>query len=163
MNVCAFKELQPMIATLAEQEGCKLSPNEVGVEWLPAPHRPPSSLPINKQGIYCFFFGPICLKVGKAGPRSSARYTSQHYGPNAPSTLSKAIIKGKNRLLALVSGEARIGLQTNDAKLIGQWLKTYTGRLNVLIPAGAGPRVLSLIEIALQHRFQPIFEGYVRP
>jgi hypothetical protein len=47
------------------------------------PHRP-SSLPKGTVGIYLFFFQDECLKIGKAGSKSNARFLSQHYNPESP-------------------------------------------------------------------------------
>ena len=70
------------VATLA---GVDLHPGLVTVDALPAPHRAPRSLPQGKMAVYAFFWDLECLKVGKVGPKSQARYTSQHYNPNCSS------------------------------------------------------------------------------
>src|SRR5262249_45761660 len=60
---------------------------------LPAPHRP-SPLPPGWQGIYAFRFQGVWLKVGEAGPKSNARWVSQHYDPGrAMSTLAFSLIR----------------------------------------------------------------------
>jgi hypothetical protein len=152
------EETKRVIAEAVALSGCTVPVHEIEVQYQPAPHRPPSGLPTARQAVYAFFYKSTCLKVGKAGPLSAARFTSQHYGPHAPNTLAKSIVGGKDRLLPIVSSEAAGDLQTDDEKLIGQWLKKHASRLNVIIPATAGPHVLSLIEAVLQCRFGPLFE-----
>lgn len=67
----------------------RLSLTDVRAELSPAPHKRPASLPSGTQAVYTFFLGDRCLKVGKAGPKTQARFTSQHYGINAPSITTR--------------------------------------------------------------------------
>ena len=57
--------------------------------------------------MYAFLLDAICLKVGKAGPKTQARFTSQHYGVSAPSTLAKSILKEPSRVAALLADDHR--------------------------------------------------------
>jgi predicted dehydrogenase len=59
------------VATLAGQ---RLDPSSIEVQMLTAPHRPPSRLPVGKMAVYVFRYKDAVLKVGKAGPKSAARY-----------------------------------------------------------------------------------------
>jgi hypothetical protein len=59
-----------------------LSRNCPSVEFLAAPHRPPSRLPMGKIAVYAFHWDDTWLKAGVAGPKSNARYTNQHYRAN---------------------------------------------------------------------------------
>jgi hypothetical protein len=80
-------------SVVAELAGILLSPHDIEIEKLPAPHKPPSRLPPGKMAVYVFHSGTTCLKVGKAGPKSQARYTSQHYNPkSAMSTLAASML-----------------------------------------------------------------------
>ena len=46
------------------------------------------------MAVYVFSEKSQVLKVGKVGPNSQARYTSQHYNPkSARSTLAKSLLK----------------------------------------------------------------------
>ena len=84
-----IEEAIPAFVTVAELARWPLLPKDFTVEFLPAPHKPPSSLPSGKMAIYGFWYGGGWLKIGMAGPHSTARYTSQHYSPNsAGSTLA---------------------------------------------------------------------------
>ena len=55
---------------------------EIFIENLPAPHRP-TSLPSGLTGVYTFSYNGQTLKVGKAGPKSKARFSSHHYSPQS--------------------------------------------------------------------------------
>ena len=48
------------------------------VEFLPAPHRP-RTLPPGRMAVSGFWFNGEWLEIGQAGPKSYARYMSQHY------------------------------------------------------------------------------------
>ena len=83
----------------AKLAGIQLSPHDIEIEKLPAPHKPPSRLPLGKMAVYVFHSGTTCLKVGKAGPKSQARYTSQHYNPkSAMSTLAASMLSDPHAL-----------------------------------------------------------------
>ena len=60
--------------------GISIVRSDIEVEVL-VPHRPPSSLPTGKSAVYVFIFGGRCLKVGKAGPKSAARFALSTTGP----------------------------------------------------------------------------------
>lgn len=63
------------------------------VEIIPKPHKAPTTLPIGQMAVYAFFLNGQALKVGKVGPNSAARYTSQHYNSaSAKSCLAKSIL-----------------------------------------------------------------------
>ena len=56
------------------------------------PHTPPTRLPAGNMAVYMFLLCDDFLKIGKANQRSNARFCSQHYGLNAPSTLAKSLL-----------------------------------------------------------------------
>lgn len=122
----------------------------IEVEIADPPHRQPSRLPIGKMAVYAFFHGRQALKVGKAGAKSAARYTSQHYNPNsAMSTLARSIL----------TNPAKLGLTSLDDAAIGGWIRDNTARVNLLITAPLGLPILSLLESFLHVRWNPLFEG----
>jgi hypothetical protein len=134
-------------ATLA---GVSISASEIEIVELAAPHRRPASLPKGKLAVYVFIYGDRCLKVGKAGQRSAARYCSQHYGMNAPSTLAKS----------LLVNQRRIGVSGLNEGTVGEWICQNTRRVNFLLPSSYGVFLLSLLEAFVQCRFNPEFEGF---
>ncbi|RLT32942.1 MAG: hypothetical protein DWI57_18030 [Chloroflexi bacterium] len=137
-----------LVAKLAE---ARLDKSEIEVEILKAPHRPPSRLPAGKMAVYIFSYGDIVLKVGQAGPKSGARYTSQHYNAtSAPSTLAASLLKG--------GGE--IGVSDLTVESAGDWIKKNTDRINFLLKTEHGVPVLTLLEVFLQCKLKPRFEGF---
>ena len=135
------------VAALA---GTKLTADDIVVEVQPPPHKPPSLLPSGKMAVYVFQHGPMCLKVGKVGPNSQARYTSQHYNAkSAPSTPAASIL----------ADPAPYGAGAFDASTIGAWIKEHCSRVNLLLDAQHGMAVLSLLEAFLQCRLRPRYEG----
>ncbi len=139
--------------------GVHLERSEIRPEVLPAPHRRPSSLPAGTQAIYAFLLGDTCLKVGKAGPKTQARFTGQHYGDNAPSTLAKSIIRDRGPILRLVPQRARGEVEVLTIASLGRWLEQNTWRFHIFLPAAAPSCALALAEAFTQCRLRPVYEG----
>ena len=135
------------VATLA---GLAIGPGDIEVQHLDQPHQPPSSLPVGMSAVYVFLMGEQCLKVGKAGPKSAARFTSHHYGLNAPSTLAKSLIKC----------ETDPRFSSIDAESVKGWICANTSRVNFLLPSRHGVFALALLEAFVQCRLRPEFEGF---
>ena len=131
--------------------GVSLPPAALSFETLPAPHKPPSALPSGKAAVYVFVWNGRCLKVGKVGPKSQARFTSQHYSPaSSNSNLAKS----------LVAGHGKLGLSGITESNVGAWIKTHVDRVNFLLSVESGIAVLTLLESFLQCRLDPVFEGF---
>lgn len=136
---------------VADLAGVLLTTDDIVIEKLPAPHVPPSRLPPGKMAVYVFSKGDEFLKVGKVGPNSGPRYTSQHYNPgSAMSTLAGSILADKSVL----------GIDDIDESNIGDWIKDQVDRVNLLLDARVGVHVLSLLETFLQCRLKPKYEGF---
>ena len=91
------------------------------------------------------------LKIGKAGPNSNARYTSQHYSPGAAqSTLAASLLKRGTE----------IGIREVTDSTVGDWIRENTDRCNFLVDSGYPIRLLTLLESFLQCRLDPVFEGF---
>jgi hypothetical protein len=136
------------VAALAD---VSFSPAALSVETLPAPHKPPSFLPSGKMAVYVFVWNGRCLKVGKVGPKSQARFTSQHYNPaSSNSNLAKS----------LVVGHEKFGLSGITELNVGAWIKANVDRANFLLSEECGIPLLTLLESFLQCRFNPVFEGF---
>jgi predicted Zn-dependent protease len=131
--------------------GTNLRESDITVEVTKAPHRPPSRLPPGKMAVYVFSHGTTILKVGKAGPNSAARYTSQHYNAaSAPSTLAASLMK---------EGSI-IGIHGLSVESAGNWIKQNTDRTNFLLRLECGIPILTLLEAFLQCKLKPKFEGF---
>jgi len=103
------------------------------------------------MAVYLFSYGTSVLKIGKAGPNSGARYTSQHYNAaSAASTLAGSLLKGGNE----------IGVTSLTVESAGEWIKTNTDRINFLMKVECGVPTLTLLESFLQCRLKPRFEGF---
>lgn len=137
--------------TVARLAGVEIAVADLQMELLPAPHAAPTRLPTGMMAVYVFSWGDEVLKVGKVGPNSQARYTSQHYNPgSAMSTLAASL---------LADGD-RFGIVETDRAEISRWIKSNVDRVNFLLKAELGVPVLSLLESFLQCRLRPRYEGF---
>lgn len=146
-----FYEIRDSFIKAAEFVGIKMNRNDIVINFISqSDHRPPAFLPKGNLAVYVFMFGKRCLKVGKAGSKSTARFCSQHYGVKARSTLAKSIIKHQRKLS--VSGI--------DEHNVKKWICENTYRVNYILPINAGPLILSLFEAFVQCCLKPEFEGF---
>lgn len=137
--------------TVAGLAGVSLTRKDVQEELLAAPHAAPTKLPSGQMAVYVFTFGPDVLKVGKVGPKSQTRYTSQHYNPgSAKSTLAASMI----------ADAGIMSLAEVEVAAIGDWIRTNVDRVNFLLPVRLGMPVLTLLESYLQCRLRPRYEGF---
>ena len=145
---------------VAMLRGMALSPSQISSEALPAPHIRPTSLPPGKKAVYGFVAGDTCLKVGKAGPKSSSRFTSHHYNPRSSrSNLAKSILAGKETLKALLDPGTRAVIDSLSEDTVGNWVQRNTTRLHFFIDGNQEECVLALLEAFVQCRLRPVFEG----
>jgi len=136
------------VCTLA---GLPLNRSDFYVEKSLAPHKPPSSLPPGKMAVYIFYWRGECLKVGKVGPKSQARYVSQHYSPSSSqSNLAKSIL----------SSQGKLSISGLNEYNVGKWIKDNTDRINIILDQKVGMPVISLLESFLQYRLNPRYEGF---
>ena len=136
---------------VAELGEIKMQPDAIRIETLMMPHRAPRSLLKGKMAVYVFSDKERVLKVGKAGPRSQARYTSQHYNVgSAPSTLAASILKDEDAV-------QKYGLNKRN---VSGWIKKNTDRVNFILDADVGIWGLMLLEVFIQCRLQPVYEGF---
>jgi len=146
-----FDQLVEDFKKVAKLAGVEVSNNSITVEKLDSPHSPPTSLPSGKMAVYVFMWNNQCLKVGKVGQKSQARYTSHHYDPKrSNSNLAKSILVHKKKL----------SLADLTDSTIGDWIKSNTNRINFILDQNLGVPVLSLMESFLQCRLKPRFEGF---
>lgn len=131
--------------------GIVLTRDDIQEEFLAAPHTAPTKLPSGRMAVYIFTLGSDVLKVGKIGPKSQARYTSQHYNPgSAKSTLAASMI----------ADAGSVGLAEVDITDIGHWIRANVDRVNILLPVRLGVPVLTLLESFLHCRLRPRYEGF---
>lgn len=139
----------------ARLAGCDdLTATDVHIDtWLPGNHIR-AALDSDTMAVYVFTYGETCLKVGKVGSNSRARYTTQHYLPGSSrSNLARS--------LSHADGWARVpGAPALTIDSAGQWIMDQTTRMNFILDARFGMPVLNLLEAFLQCRLRPVFEGF---
>jgi len=161
----SFAYTEALIADLiavAALANCPVTRDDIFFECLPAPHIPATKLPNGKMAVYVLFHGTTCLKVGKVGPKSAARFTSQHYLPSsAKSTLAGAILRHRDRMIAgdNIWGDADVDFSAVQDAQIGQWLRENTTRCHFYLAGERPTALLNLLEAFLQCRLGPMFEG----
>jgi len=155
------KEIVEAFLQVANLARIPVGQSEIRYEFLPAPHKRPTRLPPGQQAVYVFLVDDQCLKVGKAGPKTQARFTSQHYGMNAPSTLAKSMLANRQYLAASLVGPRDREIAALSEATVGTWIERNTARLHVFLPSPLGARPLSLLEAFVQCRLNPVFEGKV--
>ena len=140
---------------VARLSGFAIGAEAVTHEVLPAPHKP-HTLPKDNQAVYVFSLAPpglTILKVGRVGPRSNARFMSQHYNPNSSrSNLAKSLLWHQETW-------SQLGIATLDEATVGDWLKTHTARDHFYLNAGQSKLLLNLLESFMHGRLRPLFEG----
>jgi hypothetical protein len=138
-----------LLVNAANIAGYRINLDHLKLELWPAgidTHKP-TALPNGFSAVYIFVHNTQCLKVGQAGPNSSARYHSQHYNPDScNSNLSKSIRNDVNYAALVGQGN------------IGAWLKTNSTRYNILIPNNYDSRFVNFAEAFFILKCNPLFE-----
>jgi hypothetical protein len=146
------KELITDFTTVAALAGMPIRTEAIQHVSVPAPHKNPQ-FPRNTSAVYVFSLASdesVVLKVGKVGPKSAARFGSQHYLPlSSGSNLSKSILAGKSHW-------QQLGIAAVNESTIGDWLRAHTNRDHFFL---SGARLTHLLEAFLQCRLNPVFEG----
>ena len=147
-------QLLDSFVNVANLSGFKISISDISYDFWEAPHRQ-KGLPSNQQAVYTFSlpkFNNLVLKIGKAGPKSNARFLSQHYNPDSSgSNLAKSLLNSINFW-------EEIQIQKPQYHQICGWIKANTDRNNFYVSDKFDKRLLSLFEIFLQCRLSPVFE-----
>lgn len=146
---------------VSQLAGLSLQATDIETQVLAAPHKR-TGLPKGKAAVYVFFHGETCLKVGKVGANSDARFRSQHYLPSgAMSNLAKSLcldFKTEAAVSRFFNADLRSGF---DAESVADWMLTNLSRVHFFIDANAPTGTVRLLEVFLQCRLQPLFEeGY---
>ena len=128
--------------------GEEIESNHIEIIDVGCPHKI-QSLPNGKMAIYAFFHKDECLKIGKVGSNSNARYNYQHYNPeSSKSNLAKSLLSDN------------YFIKNNSFDNIGSWIKENTQRINIIIPKSVNIFVLNFCEAFLQLYFKPKYEGF---
>jgi hypothetical protein len=134
---------------VSEIAGYKIRALDLTIESHPSPHIPPTHLPKKTMALYAFFGDGQWLKIGIAGEKSQARYVSQHYNAeSARSNLAKSL-----------RGDRLVRDRPDFTSMAtGEWIRSNCHRMNVLLGAHHGRRMLALLESFLHVRLQPRYE-----
>jgi hypothetical protein len=147
------KDLITDFARVSALAGVPVNEKDIRHESFRAPHENPR-LPRGCHALYVFSLttdGSVVLKVGKAGPKSAARFESQHYLPRScNSNLGRSILFNRAQW-------SKLGVFGVEEETIGNWLRNNTDRDHFFLCAS--PFVISLFEAFLQCRLRPLFEG----
>lgn len=144
-----LNELGRRVSNVIELAGVQVEEGQIRMIDKGVPHKP-SSLPKGAVGVYLFFYQDECLKVGKSGSKSNARFLSQHYNPeSSQSNLAKSILLDNKFSDHQLSSEN-----------VGDWMKSNLRRIDFLIDESLGIFVPNLVEAFLHLRLKPRYEGF---
>jgi len=99
------------------------------------------------MAVYGFWHDGEWLKIGMAGPNWNARYTSQHYNPNSAGLAA-----------SLVDDRRMSGWPDFNPNAPGDWIKSATNRVNILLDSRHGMLPPALLESYLHVRLRPRYE-----
>lgn len=121
----------------------------------------PSALNNSEKGVYVFFEGFYCFKVGKAGSKSQARWNSHHYNldGSTPSTFPKSIKKDIGRFKKFFPTNKHNEIESLDANNIRSWIQNNISRMEFKISGDESDYALNLLEALLQFHLMPEYEG----
>ena len=129
--------------------GINMRREHIFIEVLEMPHEP-TPLPPGKVAVFVFSDTDRVLKVSMAGPKSNARYQSQHYGVNrAPSTLAQSLLNDRDAV-------QRHRLNEDN---VGDWIKRHTDRVNLILGKDFYPPTLIELKDFVLRRLNPVYEG----
>ena len=145
------EQLRDDFLIVAKLGGIKIQRSDICIDEIPrGRHEKLKDLPKGKTAVYVFSYKERFLKVGRVGPRSQARYKSQHYNPcSSRSNLAKSLLKNESA--------ARDHCLTVEN--VGGWIKDKTDRVNFILEVNVDKRTSKLLEAFAQCRLKPIFEG----
>lgn len=150
MDQQALAETVRRLRAVLDLAGKSIADKAILAECSGPPHRQPPNQPGGMPAIYALFYEGRCLKCGRVGPNSAARYTSQHYNPNSTkSNFAKTLLKRGHE----------IGLFDISAVNVGEWIEGNTARGNVLLPTTISKRTLNFAEAFFHMLWEPTFEG----
>lgn len=139
-----------LVEEISARLGNPIMSDDYYIEDLGCPHVKPKNLPKGYAAVYMFAYNGEWLKIGKANSKSQARYTSQHYGFNAMSTLSKS--------LATDPIMSKYEIYKDNSRA---WVEQNTYRINILVKVEMGKAATELVEALMHYKFRPKYEGAI--
>lgn len=150
--------LRQCLLKAAELGRVDIAPSEIEIRFQDPPHDRPS-LPFWSQAIYVFRLRSLYLKVGRAGPNSRSRMSTQHYTASTEYSLANLISENAEPLMEELSREEVQSLEALPVDRVGEWIANNCGRINIFIPAEYPRTTANLFEAVLLSRFDPCYEG----
>ncbi len=151
MLIDDIRNTMEYVEEIAQKLGCALPSGFYYIKDEVCPHKQ-SSLPEGYAAVYIFVYKTETkceyLKIGKANANSKARFTSQHYGFSAPSTLAKSICNDDEF--------RQMGITEENVK---DWMLNNLYRINIFISAEQDKAATELVEAILHYKFRPRYEG----
>ena len=143
------KEFKDIIVAVSSALGQPIDLDEIEIIDRGVPHTPANLKP-GTMGVYTFLYKDQFLKIGKAGPNSNPRFSSQHYNPGSSSScLADSILEDPD-----------MTVHNLTVKSVGKWIKQNCRRIDILIGAGLDIFTLELIESSLHYKYKPKYEGF---
>lgn len=140
-------DVMAKIETISAGLGYPILRSNYQIKDLGVPHNIPK-LPMGKCAVYLFFYHGAALKIGKVNEKSKARYSYQHYGCQARSTLAKSIL-----------ADDCFSSENLDKTNVSDWIKTHTHRVDIILDSTCGDAAVELIEAIMHYHFRPKYEG----
>lgn len=154
MVIDEIRNRMEYIEEITQNLGFIMTKEDYYIEDMGCPHAQPK-LPKGYAAIYIFVYEKDrnsyeYLKIGKANSKTKPRFTSQHYGFSAGSTLAKSIC----------SDDLFIAMGINPDNVKG-WMLTNLHRINIYIKVDCGKAATELVEAVLHYTFRPRYEGNI--
>ena len=155
MIIDEIKSTMEYIEEITKKLGDVITKDDYYIEDMGCPHKQPTQLPSGYAAIYMFVYGNDTeyefLKIGKANAGIGVRFTSQHYGFDAISTLAKSICFDKEF--------QNKGVAPNNVK---EWMLNNLRRINIYIKTSCGMKATEFVEALMHYKFNPRFEGSIK-
>ena len=140
-----------IVEGLSRELGDAISSIDYYIEDMGCPHKQPAKLPEGYSAVYMFVLEKDdeyeFLKIGKANSKSTARFTSQHYGFSAQSTLAKSLCDDPD-----------FDIKPEEVK---EWIMSNLRRINIYIKSDCGKAATELVEAIMHYAFRPRYEGNI--
>ena len=122
-----------------------------------------SALKENQEGVYVFLNDWYCLKVGKVGSKSQARWGSQHYllDEGTRSSLPKSFMKDEEKFKKAFNNTQDI--RTICKETIREFVENNTDRVEFVLSDQKDHRAVNLLEAYVQFKLNPVYEGKTPP
>lgn len=145
---------------VAKLAGRDVSRGQIKDDCLDAPHKRPSEDAAPLIYIFLLFDNP--LKVGKSIAIRGTR-VGNHYNPKTKSSLARAILQCKAPIKQLCPQEMHREIDALEWKeQVESWMERNLTLVRLRFDRRIDPMVVELLEIFLQCKLRPLFEGTSR-